>query len=219
MILSYKIIGIGGVLLLGASAILGISGSFTQNALEAEIQAQTAAPTFSPKNTIDSFSVTSGDLTATYKLGRKLDKEPFIATAVVAHKAHVLKTAGANSLMASLSPKATQKFVKKYPGRKICPASFFNRHAQHIGLYAATPTVAQKLQKWDRRKYTDASLWEDVTISGHCLVEDSTTYTKAGVDITEDIRTTRRQRGSGDCLNIWVKTIYVKPANVVSSET
>ena len=160
----------------------------------------------------NSFTREKGRYKAEFGLGERLTNERFIATAIIPMGGHPIEDAGSNSTMAALTPKAADKYVKKYPGTKICPASFFNSNANHINLFAANDKTARILKSWDRRKYTVVPEWEAVRIKGRCVTGLNAFYDD-GVDITGDVFIDTTQ-GNYRCLSIWVEDIVITPANL-----
>lgn len=163
-----------------------------------------------------SFTVKAGVYEVTYSLGRPV-AEDMLAVSVRPQRKRKTPLDDFHSQMVSFTPKAAAKYVKKYPGTKICPASFLNRNANHIDLYAANETVAKKLSAWKRLEGGQVAGWESVKIDGNC-VKKRTKIMKNGEDVTDSTRLiVMGNKGRGDCLAVYVRDLVVRPADIFGS--
>lgn len=160
-----------------------------------------------------SFTVKAGPYETTYSLGRAVT-EDMLAVSVRPQRRRKTPLDDFHSQMVSFTPKAANKYVKKYPGTKICPASFLNRNANHIDLYAANETVARKLSEWNRLEGGNVDGWERVKFDGNC-VKKRTKIVKNGEDVTDSTRLiVMGNKGRGDCLAVYVRDLDIVPAEI-----
>jgi len=150
--------------------------------------------------------VQAGDYQTSYAVKTQID-EPFLVTAIYPQKRRSNPIQDFHSQFVSFSPKATRRYMEKYAGKTHCPASFLNRHADHISLYAANPKIAEKLAGWKQKNGSQVSNWDVVNISGQCL-GNRTKIEKNGEDVTDTTRLiTIGRKASRDCHMIYVTDI------------
>ena len=150
--------------------------------------------------------VKAGDYQSHYSLETPVS-EAFLVAAVYPKKRRRHPVEDYNSQFVTFSPKATRIYMKKYAGKKNCPASFLNRHAEHISLYAANPQIAKTLAEWTQKNGSDVSKWSVMDIRGHCLGK-RTKIELEGKDVTDSTRIiTIGRKASRDCHMIYVTDI------------
>ncbi len=150
--------------------------------------------------------VEAGSYSTHYQLKERIN-EPFLVTAIFPQTRRSSPLLDFHSQFVTFTPKSTGKYMKKYAGKTHCPASFLNRHADHISLYAANPDIAKKLAGWKQKNGSQVSRWEVVNITGQCLGK-RTKIEKNGEDVTKSTRLiTLGRKASRDCHMIYVENI------------
>jgi len=164
------------------------------------------APTAAPVSGQTEIVVNAGIYDTHYSLTNSID-EPFLVTSIYPTRKRTNPLSDSHSEFVTFSPRATQSYMKKYAGMTHCPASFLNRHADHISLYAADKIIAKRLAGWNRKDGSKVSSWEIVNITGQCLGK-RTKIEKNGVDVTDTtkLRVIGR-KASRDCHMIYVTGI------------
>lgn len=149
--------------------------------------------------------VKSGQYENHYKLEEQID-EPFLIASILPQRNRSAILDG-HSEFVTFTPKATKIFLKKYGNQRQCPASFLNRYAEHITLYASNPQIAEKLAHWKQKQTTDVYQWKVVNITGQCMGK-RTKMVKDGEDVTKSTHVvTIGQKASRDCHRIHVSEI------------
>jgi|GEM_PF-4300664 len=141
-----------------------------------------------------------------YNLIQEIDA-PFLVTTILPQRRRDNPLNDFHSEFVTFSPASTRKYMKKYAGMTHCPASFLNRNADHITLYASNHEIAKTLSKWKQKNGSHVSRWEVVNIKGQCMGK-RTKIEKNGVDVTKSTRlVTLGRKASRDCHMIYVTAI------------
>lgn len=168
--------------------------------------ASSVQPTELAAKTHNEIVVKAGDYQSHYSLLTPVN-EAFLVAAVYPQKHRRHPVEDFDSQFVTFSPKATRSYMKKYAGKKNCPASFLNRHAEHISLYAANPQIAKTLAEWTQKNGSDVSKWSVMNIRGQCLGK-RTKIELEGQDVTHSTRIiTIGRKASRDCHMIYVTDI------------
>lgn len=141
-----------------------------------------------------------------YQLEKRVN-EPFLITAIYPQRSRSNPFADHHSQFVTFSPDATRLYMKKYAGMTHCPASFLNKHADHISLYAANSKIAEKLSNWKQKNGSHVKRWQVVNIIGQCLGKRSK-IEKDEIDVTKSTRQiVIGRKASRDCHMIYVTDI------------
>jgi len=168
------------------------------------------APAIASK-THNEIVVKAGEYQSHYSLETSIN-DAFLVAAVYPQKRRNHPVQDFDSEFVTFSPKATRRYMKKYAGQENCPASFLNRYAEHISLYAANTQTAEKLANWSQKNGSDVSQWRVMNIRGQCLGK-RTKIELEGQDVTDSTRIiTIGRKALRECHRIYVTDI--RPTNL-----